>query len=766
MHVAKARICSAWKYACKAAVIIWILSTGTPARAQAQVVTHRYDNQRTGANLAETVLTPANVNASQFGLLFTRSVDDLIYAQPLYLPGVAIPGQGTHNVVYVATMNNSIYAFDADDPAQPAPLWQTSLGTPVNVSATFGKTYPEIAGGAGSIGALATPVIDPVSNTLYACCSTSDAPTGPYHTLLYALDVTTGQSHPGSPVEITASIPSTGAGASHGVLKFDSSQHMVRPALLLDHGVVYIAAGSHGDFGSVYHGWVFAYDAATLTQRGVFCVTQHSFGGSVWQAGAGPAADAAGNVYVMTANGSNQPQVGDDGDSFIKLQITSAGLVLVDYFTPYNAQVLSKNDMDLGSSGPMLLPGTQYLVGAGKECKLYVLDTSEMGEVDYDSTGKIIDIDDDSRAVQWFEATTQPWVSGQTGVPSHHIHGSPATFTNANGQQFIYVWPENEYLQSFAFTGSQFITTPFAESAFKASTGMPGGFLSVSANGAQNGLLWASRPLSDANTHLVNGCLEAFDPTTLQLLYDSQTAWNRDSPGLFAKFVPPVVANGKVYLATFSKQLAVYGLLAIPSPVMTVSGIQATEIDLSWSDPTATVTGYSIERSTDGVHFTALASGLAPSTSQYADTTVAQGTTYYYRMNANTAQGLSPYSNELILVTPTPPPTAPVLSAPKVTVNSISLAWTVTGAKATFLQQSPDGTNFSTLVVLSTATSFTISRLASNTTYYYRAYATNAGGKSPMSNVLTVTTLNTPPKAPTGLTATVISHRTYAFDGV
>ncbi len=227
---------------------ILIAACHLTASAQLQVVTQHNDNQRTGANLYETQLNPSNVNPNQFGLLFTRTVDSLVYAQPLYVHKLDMPGVGRRNVLFVATMANSIYAFDADSPTASTPLWHVNLGTPVDVTATFGTGFPEIAGGGGQIGALATPAIDLPSRTIYICCSTSDAPTGPYHTMLHALDITTGKEQPGSPVELAATLsPSTAAGAVHGALTYDASQHMVRPALLLANGVVYICVGSHGD---------------------------------------------------------------------------------------------------------------------------------------------------------------------------------------------------------------------------------------------------------------------------------------------------------------------------------------------------------------------------------------------------------------------------------------------------------------------------------------------------------------------------------------
>jgi titin len=717
------------------------------------VVTHHNDNQRTGANLQEATLTAANVNSTQFGLSFTRPVDSFIYSQPLYVPNVAVPGQGTHNVVFVATMNNSVYAFDADDPAQSAPLWQTSLGQPVTIASTpFSSFVQEI--GAPTIGELSTPVIDLTSNTLYCCCSTQDTTAGPYHTMLYALDITTGQSKPGSPVEITGAvspISNRSAGAQNGVLPYDPSNHMNRPALLLDHGVLYVSCGSHGDLGT-WHGWVFAYDPVSLTQKGIWCTTQFFAQGSIWQAGSGPAADASGNIYLMDANGSADAY--NYSNAFIKLTLGPLGLKLADWFMPYNEVILSSYDMDLGSSGPLVLPGTNYLVGGGKECRIYLIDSTNMGKAKFDSHGQVAGTAD-PQILQSFFATPNGWTPGGNG-PTHHIHGSPVTFTGPAGQQLIYVWPENEYLKSFQFQNGQFITTPYATGPFPDATGMPGGMLSISANGAQNGILWVNRPLSDANMSVAQGCLEAFDAVTLQLLYDSQQNAARDNPGLFGKFTPPTVVNGKVYLATFSNQLDVYALLPPAPPVLTATPISGSEIDLSWTG--SNFTGTYIERSTDGVNFTQIAEVDAPATT-YADTSVtATSALYYYRVRCFNNIGLSAYSNVAHTSDDPGTPSAPeTLTAQGVSQTEIDLAWMNgdSNEDGVIILRSTDGVSFTQIATtVEDVSSYQDTTCAPGTTYYYMVQAYNFSGTSAYSNTASATTI---PVAPV-IAATVISN--------
>ena len=301
-----------------------------PDRGEVGVLTQHNDNNRTGANLNETVLNTSNVNANQFGKLFSRSVDGQIYAQPLCVPNVSIPNQGTHNVVYVATMHNGVYAFDADDPEASAPLWRVNLGPSVPWQDTA-TLYPDIN---SEVGITSTPVIDVPKKTLYLVAKTKE--NNSYIQRLHALDIATGKEKPGSPVLIQASLTGSGDGRLNGTISFDPLKQLNRPGLLLLDDVVYIAFGSHGDV-DPYHGWVLGYSATTLQQVTAYNTTRTGTRAGIWQGGQGLAADASGHIYLMTGNGTFDYNTGGAnlGNSFVKLA-TPGGLSVVDWFTPHN----------------------------------------------------------------------------------------------------------------------------------------------------------------------------------------------------------------------------------------------------------------------------------------------------------------------------------------------------------------------------------------------------------------------------------------------
>lgn len=514
-----------------------------------RVTTQHNDNRRTGANLQERALRPDTVGPLSFGKLFSRAVDGQVYAQPLYLPQVPLPGAGQRNVVYVATMHNSVYAFDADDPAAAAPLWHVSLGPSAPLpDPEIGPTgYRDIA---VEVGVISTPVIDVERHVLYVLAFTKDQQ-GHHHTL-HALDLSTGQETAGGPVRLAATVPGTGDGSVGGSIAFTSKRQLQRAALTLAGGRVYAAFASYGDR-SPYHGWVFAFDAATLAPTAVYVTTPGTGLGGIWQAGQGPAVDDAGFLYLITGNGGFRPDGSELGDSIVKL---TPDLTVADWFSPFNNAALNAADADLGSAGPLLLPGTGLLLGGGKEGKFYLLDTAAMGHFQAGS---------DSQIVQSFFVVPPDRAS-------HHIHGG-AVYWDFPGGPWVYVWPENAFLRAYRFTGGLLQTTPASTSTTTDPTGvpggapgMPGGMLSVSADGgdADSGLLWASHPYREnANQAVVEGVLRVYRAADLtQELWNSKLNPARDDVGSFAKFVPPTVAGGKVYLATFSKQLHVYGLLA------------------------------------------------------------------------------------------------------------------------------------------------------------------------------------------------------------
>jgi outer membrane protein assembly factor BamB len=522
-----------------------------PAAAQVSVTTQHNDNARTGANLSETVLNTSNVNATAFGKLFTVTVDGEVYAQPLYVPQLTIAG-GTHNIVYVATMNDSIYALDADNGAQ---LWKTNYGTPITASnvqccCTDVSLY---------IGILGTPVIDPSTGTIYFVSRNENAD-GTYHQYLNALDITTGAARTNSPKEIT--------GTYKGIT-FDPKLQNQRTALTLANGNIYLAWSSHNDCGA-YHGWVMAYSASTLAQTASWLDTPTGTIGGIWMAGQGLTVDGSGNVYVSTGNGSFAADTtgANVGNSFVKL---SPGLTQMDWFTPFNSASLNSGDQDLGSAGLLGLPGTTDIVGGGKQGLLYVVNTASMGKYSASS----------DNVVQEFQAVH--------GTGSSHIHGAPIYYNSPVTGPTIYIWGENDYLRAYAFNASTglFNTTAVLTSTMtapmtNASSAMPGGFLSLSANGTQAGtaIIWASTPYNaNANNNVVPGVFHAFDAATMREIWNDKTNDARDDIGRFAKFCAPTVANGKVYLPNFgptgaangSGQLVVYGLLAPSSTAKSVS---------------------------------------------------------------------------------------------------------------------------------------------------------------------------------------------------
>jgi hypothetical protein len=487
------------------------------------VWTAEYDNDRSAANLSETILTTANVNKTQFGLLFTLPVDDFVYAQPLYVPGLTVNG-GVHNVVFAATLNNSVYAFDAD--TSGAPLWQVNLGP---AAALKGNRLGY------QCGILSTPVIDTSSNTIYVVPLTYESGVRIFR--LHALDITTGQEKFSGPVLIQGSVPGSAPDAHNGMVTFNAAVQYQRPALLLVNSTVGVMFGTVNE-SKTYHGWAMSYDAGTLQQTGVTCTTPSGDKGGIWMSGRGPAADSNG-AYVMTGNGSSTS--GNYGEAAVRL---NGGIV--DFFIPDNTRTLTLNDWDFGAGGPLLIPNTGLLVGGGKTGALFVLNRTNLGHYKAGNT----------QVVQTWQATTA--CSGTSGAACHEIHH--IAYWNRTGvSPMLYLWAWNEPLHAYAFNRSTFNTAPAAENSTIAN--YPGGILAVSANGSTpgTGILWAAMTNQRSDFGPVPGMLRAFDAVTLTELWNS-TKNSADKLGLLAKFSAPTVVNGKVYMATFSNQLAVYGL--------------------------------------------------------------------------------------------------------------------------------------------------------------------------------------------------------------
>jgi uncharacterized protein YjdB len=498
-------------------------------------VTYHYDNSRSGANTNETILTTANVKSASFGKLGELTVDSRIDGQVLYLNQVAIPGTGTKNVVYFATENDSIYAVDADSftGTNATVLWKTSLLKP-------GETPPtQVQLGCGNVdpvGVMSTPVIDRAKNAIYAVALSKDSGAN-YFYRIHALDLTTGAELFGGPTNIAATYPGTGGNSSGGTVTFLPKIHEQRAALLESGGKIYIGfSGYYGDCGQ-YSGWLLAYDAATLQQFSVIDIVPGNFGAGMWMSGSGPASDSAGYVYTVTGNGFNPntdiPGVGGNyPNSFIKLS-TAAGLLVSDYFAPFNTVLEDNGDVDLGSAGPLLLPDlvdagnvTRHLaIAAGKDGNLYVIDRDNLGH--YNAT-------QNSNYQTFHIATAENF--------------SSAIYFNGT----VYIGPGVGGIAAYKFSQAKLPTTP-TQTTFNQDCA--GTTPSISANGTSNAILWC--------VDFRIPVLRAFDATNLsnELYNSAQASGNRDKfASIPAHFITPMVANGKVYFGTGST-VAAFGLL-------------------------------------------------------------------------------------------------------------------------------------------------------------------------------------------------------------
>ncbi len=501
------------------------------AWGQNDVLTQHNDNTRSGLNANETVLMPANVNVNTFGKLFTQSVDGIIVGQPLYASQVLMNDGLVHNVVYVATQHNTVYAFDADSTQgnNASPLWSVSLndgGTsdPIADYGCTGTAYTEI-------GIMGTPVIDPGKTTLYVVAKTVTG-TGANEVRnfsLHALDITTGNELLGGPVIITGSSQS-----SNGSGTFNPIFQMQRPALLLQSGVLYIGFGGNGCDEYAYNGWFFAYNSQTLQQDAAFLVTPDGTRASIWQGGSGPAVDEDGYIYVVTANGTyDGPAGGNDfGDSVLKMAWNENVFGVSDYFTPYNQKQLAQLDLDLGSSGPLILPDQpglypHELVAGGKQGTLYLVNRDDMGE---------------------FNATTDNVIQEIPKAVPNVLVGVP-TYWNGS----VYVAGDLDYIKQFALVNGMLTPEPVSQTTVPFNGTGPAS-TSMTASGNSNGVLWVIRH--------ANPTLFAFDPTNLEHeFYDSTQALQaRDKLVPVVRFVTPTISNGKVYVGG-KTALVVYGLL-------------------------------------------------------------------------------------------------------------------------------------------------------------------------------------------------------------
>ncbi len=517
--------------------VLWISAAVCIPRASGQMVTFHGDSTRQG-QVSETLLTRTNVNSTHFGKLFSYSVDGQVVAQPLYVPNVTVPGLGKHNVVYVATQHDSVYAFDADSASGGLPLWQVSF---INTAAGV-TTVPiaeQLCPGTGftEMGILGTPVIDTATHTLYVSVKTREVAgsTVSYFHRVHALDITTGAEKFNGPVVVSASfIAPNGA-----PINFTSLPQCQRPGLLLQSGILYVAYGSNGcDLRA--HGWVFAFDAGatsgTLQQLAYFNTSpDETYGSSIWQSGTGLAADSDGNIFFSTANGQLTPDTGDFGDTFMKINFNGTVFNWLDYFSPYDQANMQTKDLDLGSGGVILLPDQSgahphLMVGAGKTGTIYLVDRDNMGG---------FNPNDDSLIVQSLPGAIGPFFS------------SPVYWNNT-----VYFLGYNDAIKGFALSGGMLSPTPSVISKKIPVIGIP----SISANGQNNGILWIVR-------NPTSPMLSAFNATDLTELYNSTMAVDRDTLSATAHFITPTIARGKVYVAT-QTQLIAYGLF----PFLSVAG--------------------------------------------------------------------------------------------------------------------------------------------------------------------------------------------------
>ena len=513
-------------------------------QAQNYMLTQRGDNQRTGSYLNETKLTTSNVNVNGFGKLYSYPVDGQVYAQPLYVPGLDIPGKGKRNVLYLASLHNSLYAYDAD--SLTSPLWKVNLGPSCPLPDDNFNAYGPYYDIKVEIGTISTPVIDTATNTIYAVAFSKE--NGVFYHKLYAIDLATGSFKLNSPVTISAGIKGTGAGSKNGIVTFESKRQLQRPALILSNGVIYIMFASYADI-DPYHGWILGYNAKDLAQKYVFNTTPNGAEGGIWMSGQGASVDTNGDLFVTIANGDFNANTGgtEYGNSFIKLHPTSDSLVVSDYFTPYNQEFLNSIDGDLGVDAPIIIPNSNLIIGGSKQGVLYVIDRTNMGKYNTSSCQC------DNQILQSLDV-----FNGQ-------LQTSPV-YWKSNTGEFVYGLSANDHLKAFKRNGNNFGTSPSSQSTFSSPGGyeIAGGILSVTSNGTKpgTGIVWGNAPLAaDSNLVTVQGVLRAFDASDLSKeLWNSNQNSYRDNCGNFAKFNAPIVINGKVYQPSFSGQVSVYGL--------------------------------------------------------------------------------------------------------------------------------------------------------------------------------------------------------------
>ncbi len=558
------------------------------------MLTWRYDNTHQGQNTQETILTTANVTTNTFGKLFSHTVDGQVYAQPLYVSNLTLPNQTTHNVIFIATEHDSVYAFDADNNggANSGPLWQASMIGTTHGAASGATTVPATDVSSQDIhpeiGISSTPVIDFNTGTIFVVAKSKE--NGTYVQRLHALSILDGSERSGSPVSIAASVPGTGSGSSGGTLSLSTLWEHNRPALGLFNGNIYVAFGAHGDNGP-WHGWVLVYNETTLKQTAAVCTSPNGYGDAVWGAGAGLPIDTVsvnGRAFLATGNGdmtSYPPLTNsvDYGESVLRYDLSSGGFTISDAFTSYNQSSLTGGDLDQGSGGVLLLPDqpgahTHELVQVGKEGRILVINRDGLGGYAGSGAGRNTNILQD--------------ITGALG-PGNGLWSTPA-YWNGN----VYMWAQNDALKVFPLTNGALATKATAQSS--ATSGFPGASPVVSSNSTQNGIVWALE--TDLYNSNGSSILYAFNAANVaQELYGSNQNPTRDDAGPAVKFTVPVVTHGKVYVGA-GGQVDVYGLLngvqQAPAPAISPSGgAYSTAQQVTLTD---TLGGATIYYTTDG----------------------------------------------------------------------------------------------------------------------------------------------------------------------
>jgi hypothetical protein len=709
--------------------------------ANVPVLSGHYDAFLSGANTQETALTPANVNPASFGNLFNYAVDGYTYAQPLYVPNLAIAG-GTHNVVFAATEHDSVYAFDADGGGQ---LWRRSFINPAASVTTVPQ--PDVISGdiVPEIGITGTPVID-ATNTMYVVVKTKEVINSVPHYVqrLHALDITTGLDRAvngvvtigdttiggpdGGYTDTTSiAVPGTGVGSDGTTLRFNALRENQRTALTLANGIVYLSWASHGDNGP-YHGWVVGYQASDLSLQKFFNTSPNGSASGIWESGGGLGVDPQGNLYFANGNGFPQgnslgfnPAIGSYSETVMKLS-TTGQLSVADYFTPTDWQTLDQNDADLGSGGTMLLPDAvgsaahpHLLVETGKTGRMYLIDRANMGQ--NNTPGPDLNLQTVSLG--------GPGVWGNAAF----FLDQPGNGTPGSGSGLIYYWGTSVPAEAFRITNGVVNPTPVTQTTF--AIGFPGAQPSISSNGADpnSAIMWALRVDNFGQRGLAE--LMAFKAEDLsQEIYSSNATSLRDQFGSSVKFTYPIVSNGHVYAGS-NGFLSVFGLfptpVAAPAAPSNLAGTAlqgGTQIQLSWANnftAASPATANKIYRSPDGLNFQLVATVNRNATT-FTDSGLTPATQYSYKVVATNQKGDSPASNTATVRTRI---ASPVLTVADICPGSVDLSWTGTANNHYDVKRSTDGTHFTVIATVpSTQTTFVNTGLA-NGTYFYEVTASS-----------------------------------------